>query len=581
MSIFRQAAAVALMVVLFPGHFAWSQKQPPVTYPRDQIALQLGAIQLGLTSPFTLPASPATDQMLQAAQALTQGRIALSSSTGWGTVNVKGASQPGSNFRNQLDQAVQAVMTAPVTARIKGRVELDNGKFRSATASLVPPAADWNVPLPYSISSISDGEPGPQGPQGEPGPAGPAGERGPPGLQGMQGVKGDKGEQGSIGLTGLQGAPGEKGDKGDKGDPGPPGPTGGTNATTNGLWSTVGGGDSNSSLTNYATIGGGLSNTNSGVSGTIAGGFNNTLTGAYSTVAGGWGNINRGDYSAMGGGLSNIIDANSSSALISGGRANAISTNATNATIAGGVANFIASADDNGFDVITADVTISGGYFNKARGIGATIPGGIENEAFGDDTFAAGVKAKATNTGSFVWSGTYDTDTSSTNDFSFTVRAPGGVRFITSLATNFSSSNPVLGVYLAPGTTTWAALSDSNAKTAITPIKPREILAKVAQLPVTSWTYKGQPNRQYIGPMAQDFRAAFGLGADDKTISTLDSDGVMYAAIQGLVEELKDRDRAIETLSKEQSARTKELEELRSELGTLRDYLQRTLPPAP
>ena len=66
--------------------------------------------------------------------------------------------------------------------------------------------------------------------------------------------------------------------------------------------------------------------------------------------------------------------------------------------------------------------------------------------------------------------------------------------------------------------------------------------------------------------MAQDFRAAFGLGDDDNSISALNSDGVMYAAIQGLVEELKERDKAIE--------------ELKSELRTIREQLS-NLTPAP
>jgi hypothetical protein len=84
-------------------------------------------------------------------------------------------------------------------------------------------------------------------------------------------------------------------------------------------------------------------------------------------------------------------------------------------------------------------------------------------------------------------------------------------------------------------------------------------------MPVTSWHYKHDLNRRYIGPMAQDFHAAFGLGSDDKTISTLDSDGVMYAAIKGLVEELKDRDKAID--------------ELKSEVRALREQMQSNLPP--
>ena len=76
--------------------------------------------------------------------------------------------------------------------------------------------------------------------------------------------------------------------------------------------------------------------------------------------------------------------------------------------------------------------------------------------------------------------------------------------------------------------------------------------------------------------MAQDFHAAFGLGYDDKTIATADSDGVMYAAIQGLVEELTERDKTIEELK----ATSAEIEILKAELQALEARLN-SLPPAP
>jgi len=105
------------------------------------------------------------------------------------------------------------------------------------------------------------------------------------------------------------------------------------------------------------------------------------------------------------------------------------------------------------------------------------------------------------------------------------------VRFISTLvnstevtAGNYNTAGLTNGVYLAPNSGAWASLSDSNAKTKVAAIKPREILSKVATLPVTEWEYKVDPNRRYIGPMAQDFHSVFGLGSDDKTISTLDSD---------------------------------------------------------
>ena len=51
--------------------------------------------------------------------------------------------------------------------------------------------------------------------------------------------------------------------------------------------------------------------------------------------------------------------------------------------------------------------------------------------------------------------------------------------------------------------------------------------------------------------MAQDFFSTFKLGEGDKTIATIDPDGVALAAIQGLNEELKDRDAKIDGLQEQ------------------------------
>ncbi|WP_157705183.1 tail fiber domain-containing protein [Roseovarius faecimaris] len=78
--------------------------------------------------------------------------------------------------------------------------------------------------------------------------------------------------------------------------------------------------------------------------------------------------------------------------------------------------------------------------------------------------------------------------------------------------------------------------SDKHAKMAIVPVDPDEILQKVADLPVSSWMYKDNADLgiRHMGPMAQDFHAAFGLGASDKGISSLDTSGVALAAIKAL-----------------------------------------------
>ena len=75
--------------------------------------------------------------------------------------------------------------------------------------------------------------------------------------------------------------------------------------------------------------------------------------------------------------------------------------------------------------------------------------------------------------------------------------------------------------------------SDRSLKEGFEPVDPRAILAAVATLPIERWSYKGETVR-HLGPMAQDFAAAFGLGADDRHIFPLDAAGVALAAIQGL-----------------------------------------------
>jgi hypothetical protein len=105
-------------------------------------------------------------------------------------------------------------------------------------------------------------------------------------------------------------------------------------------------------------------------------------------------------------------------------------------------------------------------------------------------------------------------------------------------------------------------LSDRGAKENFKPVDAAEILARVAALPVESWCYKDNPGVCHLGPMAQDFRPAFGLGADDKHIAVSDLSGVALAAIQGLNQKLEDAVR-------ERDARIQALEESVAELKAL------------
>lgn len=81
--------------------------------------------------------------------------------------------------------------------------------------------------------------------------------------------------------------------------------------------------------------------------------------------------------------------------------------------------------------------------------------------------------------------------------------------------------------------------SDRNVKEHIQPVSCADVLDKVAALPVSRWNYKSDRASAHIGPMAQDFQAAFQLGSDDKHISMVDEGGVALAAIQGLNQKLQ------------------------------------------
>jgi hypothetical protein len=95
-------------------------------------------------------------------------------------------------------------------------------------------------------------------------------------------------------------------------------------------------------------------------------------------------------------------------------------------------------------------------------------------------------------------------------------------------------------------------VSDRNRKKNVTPADTKQILDKVAQLPISTWTYNDEPSGvRHLGPMAQDFHASFGLGNDDKTYHSVDAHGVALAAIQALERMVAAQEKRIETLERE------------------------------
>jgi hypothetical protein len=112
----------------------------------------------------------------------------------------------------------------------------------------------------------------------------------------------------------------------------------------------------------------------------------------------------------------------------------------------------------------------------------------------------------------------------------FVVRASGGTEI-------HSSEAATSGVKLAAGGGSWASVSDRNAKTDIAPLDDDSILAKIDALPVSAWQYKTERGVRHVGPMARDFYAAFGVGEDDRHITSIDEDGIALASIKALSRE--------------------------------------------
>ena len=270
----------------------------------------------------------------------------------------------------------------------------------------------------------------------------------------------------------------------------------GDSSSVKGLASFVGAGRNNIVYEDFSFAGGGVVNAITGAYSFLGGGTGNVVgnyrsgvpdkrAGQYTAIVGGQGNIGSGNYGFIGGGLGNVESAK--------------------------------------YDVV------AGGNDNTASGLGAAVPGGRKNNASGTDSFAGGTASNAENDGAFVWSddahGAKPLDSTAPNQF--LVRSSGGVSFYTSAALS-------AGVTLAPGGGSWASISDRTLKTGISPLDGERILAKVATLPLSEWSYISERGVRHVGPMAQDFFAAFGVGEDDRHITAIDADGVALSAIQGL-----------------------------------------------
>lgn len=327
---------------------------------------------------------------------------------------------------------------------------------------------------------------------------------------------------------------------------------GGIDNSASALDATVAGGSGNSASYMLATVGGGAYNTASSLDATVAGGDTNVASGAFSTVAGGSGNRAAGFDTTVAGGSGNYATGDESA--IGGGLANR-ATDKFN-TVSGGYSNIAGNSNDSLTDAWYA--TVAGGSSNVASGAFSMVPGGLSNSAAAQYSFASGRRARvaAAHAGAILFADGSDADFASSAANEFAVRATGGVRLVTAID---PTGKPTSGVRLAPGGGAWEILSDRTAKMNVAPVDGQVVLAELASLPITTWSYKSQDaSIRHIGPMAQDW-SRLGFGEDPNYINSMDETGVALISVQALYQTVQKQDAELTALRAQNAAQQAQL----------------------
>ncbi|MFZ4576081.1 MAG: tail fiber domain-containing protein, partial [Phycisphaerales bacterium] len=455
------------------------------------------------------------------------------------------------------------------------------------------------------------GEMGPAGPQGLQGETGPMGLQGPVGAQGPLGPSGPMGPSGPVGPQGAMGAQGPSGPSGPMGPTGPQGPqgpqgevgpAGQNNVNWQGAWN-----NATTYALNDATIYQGSSYRS-----LVAGNLNiqPDLNPAYwqqFAAAGGtsggsitWGSsITGAANGTVGFQFFNTGSSSSAAARTVGaagfggaGVSGTLPNNTTIPTGAGVASNFkmgLLGTASGGAHVGVMGQVGSGGAIgvwghNASNGAG-NWNAGVVGTTLGTDSFSTGVFGQG-NRGVSGFSG-LDTNGSAGSGrvlsggvYGETTNADGSSGYflgrvtIDNTSANGADTSTQDGLIIwtnsgASGFNSSGALftpSDRNAKKDFTPVDGRRVLDTLVAMPVTTWHYKNDDKTLYMGPMAQDFFAGFGLGDRDTVIHGVNADGVALAAIKGLNEklegELKQRDLLL-------SAQSAELSDLKTRVQQL------------
>jgi trimeric autotransporter adhesin len=331
---------------------------------------------------------------------------------------------------------------------------------------------------------------------------------------------------------------------------------GGENNLASGSWAVVGGGYENTASNLFATVSGGAGNLSGGRSATVAGGEGSVASGDWSTITGGYNNVASGSEATVGGGSFNLASGADSFAAGFEARAtndgvfvwadsqsatfNSTATNQFLIRAAGGVG--INMNNPNGASLYVQG-NRSGGSFNNSVGF-------FENTSTATGLAGSGPALRVVCDGGSGPAGALSVSANGTGPIA---EFGNALSFVASIAND--------GTIISKGV---ALTSDRNAKENFAPLDGNAVLAKVISIPLTEWNYKDDAaDTRHIGPMAQDFHAAFQLnGTDDKHISVIDEGGVALAAIQGLNQKLESEAQAKDAEIADLKTRMEKLEQL-------------------
>lgn len=312
----------------------------------------------------------------------------------------------------------------------------------------------------------------------------------------------------------------------------------------------------------FGTIGGGWRNTVSGRFATLAGGSDNQVGGNTATIGGGSQNQTSGVAATIPGGLKNRAAGHSSFAAGYSAKAvhdgafvwNDRSITTGNDSLVSTAANQFLIRAQGGVGVGTAEPDRELTIFDRDNNGDAVLNLKATNASLRE--LLIGVNQS---TGGLISMQTNNNLQLRTNGTArITIEAGGEVGIA-----NTAPDHPLkVGTDTGNGngahvTTTgvWTSASSRMFKEGFSEVDRSELLERLAVLPVTRWRYTGDDPSSHIGPTAEDFRDAFGLGHDERYIATVDADGVALAAIQGLLERLVALENQVSVLQRELARR--------------------------